>query len=230
MKKEVRKELKIIPAKVSMVEHVTYVYSCRTCDKQGLGGFIKKAESPSALIPKSLVSPSVMAYILNQKYTNAMPLYRQEQEFKRYGIELNRQNLSNWTIKGATLLKPLVLAMKKELLSNELLHADETTLEVLHEPDKATTAKSYMWLYRTSDCATNPVILYDYQVGRNGAHAKAFLNSWTGTYLHCDGYAGYKKLEGITLCGCLVHAKRKFHEAWKVNQINLDILLLKGLS
>lgn len=54
-----------------------------------------------------------MAYILNQKYTNAMPLYRQEQEFKRYGIELNRQNLSNWTIKGATLLKPLVLSMKK---------------------------------------------------------------------------------------------------------------------
>jgi transposase len=125
MKKEIRKELKIVPAKVSIVEHITYVYSCRTCDKDGIGGFIKKANSPKALIPKSLVSPSVMAYILNQKYTNAMPLYRQEQEFKRYGVELNRQNLSNWTIKGAELLKPLMIAMKKELLSNELLHADE---------------------------------------------------------------------------------------------------------
>lgn len=222
MKKEIRKELKIVPAKVSVVEHVTYVYSCRTCDKQGIGGFIKKAESPNALIPKSLVSPSVMAYILNQKYTNAMPLYRQEQEFKRYGVELNRQNLSNWTIKGATLLKPLVLAMKQELLSNELLHADETTLEVLHEPGKATTAKSYMWVYRTTESTTNPVILYDYQVSRSGSHAKTYLNSWTGTYLHCDGYSGYKKLEGITLCGCLVHAKRKFHEAWNVNQSNED--------
>lgn len=110
------------------VEHVTYVYSCRSCDKEGLGGFIKKAESPNALIPKSMVSPSVKAYILNQKYTNAMPLYRQEQEFKRYGVELNRQNLSNWTMKGATLLKPLVLAMKQELFSNTQNGASSSAL------------------------------------------------------------------------------------------------------
>ena len=90
MKKEVRKELVIIPAQVKVIEHVTYVYSCRNCDKNGIGGFIKQAESPKVLIPKSVVSPSVMAYIFNQKYTNAMPLYRQEQEFKRYGIQITR--------------------------------------------------------------------------------------------------------------------------------------------
>ena len=222
MKKEVRKELKIIPAKVSVVEHVTYVYSCRSCDKEGTSGFIKKADSPKALIPKSVVSPSVMAYILNQKYTNAMPLYRQEQEFKRYGVELNRQNLANWVIKGANLLKPLMQLMKTELLSNDLLHADETTLEVLHEPGRAATAKSYMWLYRTSLNSSRPVIFYDYRIGRSGSYAQEFLKGWTGTYLHCDGYSGYKKLEGVTLCGCLVHAKRKFHEAWKINESNKD--------
>lgn len=90
MKKEVRRELKVVPAKVSIIEHVTYVYSCRNCDKNGTSGFIKKAESPKAMIPKSMVSPSMMAYILNQKYTNAMPLYRQEQEFQRYGVEISR--------------------------------------------------------------------------------------------------------------------------------------------
>lgn len=222
MKKEIRRELKIVPAKVSIVEHVTYVYSCRNCDKNGTEGFIKKAESPKAMIPKSMVSPSMMAYILNQKYTNAMPLYRQEQEFKRYGINISRQNLSNWIIKGAGLLKPLMLEMKKELLGNELLHADETTLEVLHEPNRPSTSKSYMWVYRTSACAKYPVILYDYQEGRSGKHAKAFLKEWQGSYLHCDGYAGYKQLENVTLCGCLVHAKRKFHEAWKVNPDNED--------
>lgn len=216
MKKEIRRELKIVPAKVSIVEHVTYVYSCRNCDKNGTEGFIKKAESPKAMIPKSMVSPSMMAYILNQKYTNAMPLYRQEQEFRRYGIDISRQNLSNWIIKGAGLLKPLMLEMKKELLENDLLHADETTLEVLHEPRRPSTSKSYMWVYRTSACTRHPVILYDYQEGRSGAHAKAFLKEWKGRYLHCDGYAGYKQLEGITLCGCLVHAKRKFHVAWKI--------------
>lgn len=225
MKKEVRKELKIIPAQVSVIEHVTYVYSCRSCDKEGIAGFIKKADSPKALIPKSVVSPSVMAYILNQKYTNAMPLYRQEQEFKRYGVELSRQNLANWTIKGANLLKPLMHLMKKELLSNDLLHADETTLEVLHEPGRSATAKSYMWLYRTSANSNRPVIFYDYRIGRSGSYAQEFLKEWTGTYLHCDGYSGYKKLEGITLCGCLVHAKRKFHEAWKINESNEDAKL-----
>ena len=120
----------------------------------------------------------MMAYILNQKYTNAMPLYRQEQEFKRYGIDISRQNLSNWIIKGAGLLKPLMQEMKKELLGKELLHADETTLEVLHEPNRPSTSKSYMWVYRTSACAKHPVVLYDYQEGRSGKHAKAFLKEW----------------------------------------------------
>lgn len=222
MKKEIRKELKIIPAQVSIVEHVTYVYSCRDCDKEGTEGFIKKAESPKALIPKSMVSPSIMAYILNQKYTNSMPLYRQEQEFKRLGVELTRQNLSNWTIKGAELLKPIVAAMKTSLLEEELIHADETTLEVLKEPGRESNTKSYMWLYRTSKCSEHPIILFDYQEGRSGEYAKRFLKDWKGKYLHCDGYGGYKKLEGVTLCGCLVHAKRKFHEAWKVNEKSED--------
>lgn len=217
MKKEIRKEIKVVPAQVSIVEHVTYVYSCRKCDKEGIEGFIKSADSPKALIKKSMVSPSMMAYILNQKYTNAMPLYRQEQEFKRLGVELTRQNLSNWTIKGAELLRPLVKEMKATLLLEELLHADETTLEVLKEPGRDAETKSYIWLYRTSSNAANPIILFDYKEGRSGTYAKNFLKDWKGTYLHCDGYGGYKKLENITLCGCLVHAKRKFHEAWKAS-------------
>jgi hypothetical protein len=74
-----------------------------------------------------------------------------------------------------------------------------------------------MWLYRTSACAKHPVILFDYKEGRSGTYAKNFLKEWKGKYLHCDGYGGYKKLENITLCGCLAHAKRKFHEAWKAS-------------
>ena len=218
MKKEIRKELVIIPATVKVIEHVTHVYSCKNCDKNGTSGVIKKADSPKALIPKSLVSPSIMAYIMNQKYTNAMPLYRQEQEFKRYDVNLTRQDLSSWTLKGASLLKPVFEAMKEELLTNDLLHADETTLEVIHEPGKEATSKSYEWLYRTTSNAERPVIIYDYQVGRSGDYVKKFLKDWKGTYLHCDGYAGYKKLTDKTLCGCLVHAKRKFHEAYQVNK------------
>ena len=76
MTKEIRKELKVIPASISVIEHVTYVYSCRNCEATGIDGSIVKADSPKALIPKSMVSPSALAYIMNQKYTLALPLYR----------------------------------------------------------------------------------------------------------------------------------------------------------
>lgn len=125
MKKEIRKELVIIPAEAKIIEHVTYSYSCRNCDKNGTEGFIKEAPHPKALIPKAFVSPSSLAYIINQKYTLALPLYRQEQEFKRLGFEISRQNLSNWIIKGAAILKPLYMGMKDQLMKEELLHADE---------------------------------------------------------------------------------------------------------
>lgn len=134
-------------------------------------------------------------------------------EFKRLGFEISRQNLSIWIIKGASLLRPLYDELKGSLMSEELLHADETVLEVLNEPGRTSTSKSYVWIYITSIYNSHPVILYEYTEGRSGTYPKNFLKEWSGTYLHCDGYSGYKKMENITLCGCLVHAKRKFHEA-----------------
>lgn len=218
MTKEVRREFKIIPAELSVIEHVSYVYACRNCEKNGITTPIITADAPKALVPKSLVSPSVMAYIMNQKFANAMPLYRQEQEFKRLGILLSRQNLSNWVIKGASLLLPLQQSLKQELLKQDLLHADETTLEVLCEPDRAAEMKSYMWLYRTSGDTSRHVVLYDYQMGRSGKFAADYLKDFRG-FLHCDGFGGYRKLEeqGVTLCGCWAHARRKFHDALKAS-------------
>ncbi len=216
MTKEIRKELKIIPAQVKIIEHVKYIYSCRNCENTGTKATILKAATPTALIPKSFASPSVLAHIMNQKYANAMPLDRQEKEFKRQGVILPRQNLSNWVIKGANLLKPLRDLLKEELLKNEVLHADETTLEVLHEPGKEPQSKSYMWLYRTSVDCEKPVVLYDYTEGRTGKFAKEYLKDFKG-YLHTDGYAGYRQLEPeIILCGCYAHLRRKFIEAFNI--------------
>jgi len=158
MSKETRKELKIIPAKVSVVEHIRYVYACRNCEKNETETSIVTAPAPKALIAKSLASPSVMAFVMNQKFVNALPLYRQEQEFKRMGVKLSRQTLANWMIKGVSLLQPLADAMKAELLHKEVLHADETTLEVLCELDRPAQTNSYMWVYRTSSCDA-PIVL-----------------------------------------------------------------------
>lgn len=214
MSKEIRKELTIIPAKVKVIEHVSYVYSCRNCERTNIETPVITAKAPKALLSKSLVSAELLAYIMNQKFVNAMPLYRQEQEFKRLGVVLSRQNLSNWIIKGAALLDPIMKKLKQELLTRQVLHADETTLEVLCEPGRPAQANSYMWLYRTSGDTKTPIVLYDYQEGRSGRFAKEYLSGFSGL-LHSDGWNGYKQLEeqGVTLCGCWAHARRKFNEA-----------------
>ena len=196
MSKETRKELTIIPAKVKVIEHVSYIYSCRNCEKNNIKTPIISADAPKALLQKSLVSAELLAYIMSQKFVNAMPLYRQEQEFKRLGVILSRQNLSNWVIKGAQLLAPLLAALKQELLTRLILHADESILEVLCEPGRPAKTNSYMWVYRTSGDTNRPIVLYDYQEGRSGQFAKDYLDGFKG-YLHTDGWGGYHKVETL---------------------------------
>ena len=104
--------------------------------------------------------------------------------------------------------------MREHLLAKDILHADETTLQVLHEPDRKAESTSYMWLYRTGRDGP-PIILYDYQTTRSGKHPAKFLKEFKG-YLHTDGYGGYNNLPNIILVGCWAHARRKFDEALKL--------------
>ena len=152
-----------------------------------------------------------------EKFIKGTPIYRQEQDYKRNGIELSRQTMSNWVNTAALeWLKPLYEALQKGLLKREVLCADETTLQVLREPGKDATSKSYMWLYLTgNDGLEKPIILYEYQPSRSAQHPKLFLKSYKG-YLHVDRYEAYHKLpKDIIICGCLAHARRKYNEALK---------------
>ncbi len=214
MSTEVRQELKIIPAQVKVVKHVRHVYSCRRCEREEINTPIVTAPMPSPVFPGSLASPSAMAYIMSQKYVEGMPLYRQEQQLARLGINLPRQTLANWMLHGADKwLSLLYDRMHHHLLKQDILHADETTLQVLREPGRAAETKSYMWLYR-SGREGPPIILYEYQTTRASKYPRRFLSGFKG-YLHIDGYAGYNGLPDITLVGCWAHARRKFDEALK---------------
>jgi transposase len=216
-KETVRRELKLIPAKAVVVEHVRCAYACRCCERTDIAVPVVKAPMPKPVIPGSFASPEAIAHILTQKFVMGLPLYRQEQDWKRQGIELHRETMSNWLLKATeAYLEPLYEALKQRLLSQRCLHADETGLQVLREPGKAAQSKSYMWLYRTSGDADYASILYEYQSGRGAAHIKRFLGEWKG-YLHTDGYDAYHSLEPqITVVGCWAHARRKFDEAIKV--------------
>jgi transposase len=216
-KEVVRRELKLIPAKAVIVEHVRYTYACRNCEKTGTDVPMVKAPMPDSVMKGSFASPEAVAHLMTQKFVLGVPLYRQEQDWARQGILLSRQTMSNWLIRcSKTWLEPIYELLKQQLLARDVLHADETTVQVLREPGKAAQSNSYMWLYRTSGDAEHPIVLYEYQPDRKKQRPMDFLDGYEG-YLHTDGYAGYHSLpEEITVVGCWAHARRKFDEALKL--------------
>ncbi len=213
-----RRELVYVPAQYKVIEHIQAVYSCRCCERENDHVLMKKSEVPAPLIPNSgIVSPSLLAHILNSKYTLALPLYRQEQELARIGVPVSRQTMANWImVAHERWFSDFFQALRRELLSNEILHADETTLMVLREPGRKAQQKSWVWVYRTSGDAKRPVVLYDYQPSRAGECASRFLEGFTGL-LHTDGYGAYhcKLPPEITVAGCWTHMRRKFTDTLK---------------
>ena len=212
--KEVRRTLKIIPPQYSVLEDITYTYACKRCEQEtGDAVLVKTAHEP-VVLPGSYASAEAIAQIMTQKYVMHIPLYRQEQELNRAGLKLSRQTMSNWLLHASDdWLRPVYDALHKSLCAQEVLHADETTLQVLKEPGKSAVSKSYMWLYRTSGCADKPIVLYEYKPNRKPENAKSFLQDFSG-WLHADGYQGYHTLpENIRVVGCWAHARRKFDEA-----------------
>ena len=217
--KEVVQTLEFIPARAVVREDIYYTYACKSCSEsadEGCETPIVKAPREKNIIPGSFATPEAIAHIMTQKFVMGSPLYRQEQEINRQGIHLSRQTMSNWILRATEdYLTPVYEQLHKELLKRDVLHADETTLQVLHEPGKKPQTDSYMWLYRTSGDTDKPIVLYEYQPGRGAKHPKEFLAGYKG-YLHTDGYAGYHDLgEDITVVGCWAHLRRKFDEAVK---------------
>ena len=207
-----RDEIEYIPAKVQIIRYMQQACECPTC-KHTVRPFIKKAAVPRSVLNHSLASPSSVSYVMYQKYVNSIPLYRQEKDWEQMGIALSRATMANWVIRSTQEhFEPVIKHMQTELLKREVIHCDETPVQVLKEEGKKPQTKSYMWLYRTGNDGKAPIILYDYQPSRSGDNAASYLKDFKG-YVHSDGYSGYNKLDGITRCGCWAHLRRKFVEA-----------------
>ena len=217
----VRCELEHIPASVTKIEHVQVVYECGVCNKDPGSGKREmiKSELPAPVIPNSgIASPSLVAYIVSNKYVLALPLNRQAEEFKRLGIEIPKQNLANWVIYVTKAwLVNIWSLLKAELLANEVIHADESTHQVVNEKGRTAKQKSYMWAYFTGRDSPRQVAIFEYQETRAKEHPMKFLKGFIGK-LHVDAYAGYLKLgeQGIILTYCWSHVRRKFIDAQKL--------------
>ena len=210
----ISKRYRFIPAKVEIDEHHVGVYASKTDDR------IIKADHPKALLHGSLVSPTIAAAIMNGKYVNAVPLYRLEQEFSRYGLTITRQNMANWMIRlGESYLAVLYDYLHQKLYDYHVIQAGETPVLVNRDGRSAGT-KSYMWVYRSGHLYTDKqIVLYDYHKTRNSSHPREFLRNYSGICV-TDGYQVYhtieKEREDLQIAGCWVHARRKFDEALTV--------------
>lgn len=210
----VTKRYHFTPAKVEVDEHHVGVYASKS------DGHMVKADHPKALLHGSLVSSSLAAAIINGKYVNAMPLYRMEQEFTRYGLSIPRKNMANWMIRlGEEYLGVLYDYLHQKLYDYHVIQADETPV-LVNRDGRPAGSKSYMWVYRSGHMYENKqIVLYDYHETRNSSHPREFLKDFKGICV-TDGYQVYhtieKERQDLRIAGCWVHARRKFDEALEV--------------
>nr|WP_290438997.1 IS66 family transposase [Megasphaera cerevisiae] len=223
----IRSEVVHIPARLEVIDYYRQSFECRHCRKEGRRTIVKPV-MPQPVIPHSIASASVVAHSMIQKYLYAMPLYRQEQEWRQLGLSVSRANVSNWILLTAQeWLYPLLDRMHEELLYEPCIHADETPIQVMQEAGRKNTTKSYMWLYTSGPFEAHRTIrIFEYQPTRNGDHAKTFLNGFHG-YLLTDAFAGYEKVDRITHCLCWSHARRKFVDAKPADMTDITGTLVK---
>ncbi|MGT2453972.1 IS66 family transposase [Cupriavidus basilensis] len=204
-----------IEVKASVLQHVRFKYACRHCERNAERTPIVVAPMPVQPLPGSNASPAMIATVTTGKYVDGTPLYRMEDALARAGIPAGRGTLANWIIRPAELhYSRLYEAMRQTLLSQPLIHSDETTVQVLKEEGKTAQSKSYMWLYRSAQDCEQPVVLFDYQAGRGQQYPQAFLAGYEGM-LMTDGYSAWRTLKGVTHFGCLAHSRRLFVDAHK---------------
>ena len=176
-----------------------------------------RAPQPEPPIPGSFATPSLLAWIVNGKYVMSLPLYRIETDLKACGATISRQDMANWMMNvHARWLAKVHERMKVELLSHVRIHADETTVQVLKEPNREAKKKSRMWLFCSARCNV-PVYVFEYHETRRKGVAQEFLAGWSGT-LTANGYKPYFNLgnPNIANTACLVHVRRYFAQIVKI--------------
>ncbi len=203
---DVSEKLDYTPGVFTVEHHVRGKWACADCES------ITQAPVPAQVIDKGIPTSGLLAQVLIAKYADHLPLYRQEKIFERAGLSIARSTLADWVGRCGVTLQPLVDAMRDNLLTEPILHADETPVPML-SPGKKKTHRAYIWAYANTVDADRPMVIYDFTETRAGKHARTFLGEWRGKMV-CDDFGGYKAgfAGGITEIGCMAHARRKFYE------------------
>lgn len=208
---DVTEVLDYVPASFKVIRHVRPKLSCRVCET------IVQAPMPSLPIERGKPGPGLLAHVLVSKYADHLPLYRQAEIYAREGAGLERSTLADWVGRSTALLDPLVAALRKSVLSSDILHGDDTPVPVL-APGLGKTRTGRLWVYvrdgRPHGSPQPPAAVFFYSPDRKGEHPKAHLKNFAGV-LHADGYAGFNPVfetGSVTEAACWAHVRRKFFD------------------
>jgi transposase len=221
---DITEQLDVEPARFFVHRHIRPQYACRRCET------VTAEAVPPAIIDSGMAAVGLLAWVITGKYLDHLPLYRLEQIAARSGVALSRSTLADWVGRVGVALQPLADRLAWHLLQGNTLHADETPVPQL-DPGTGKTKKAYLWAYRSNDLQAHPrIVVFDYQKGRGGEHARHFLGGWQG-HLMVDDYAGYKILftadrkgvdkQALAACvelACFAHVRRKFFDLHQANQ------------
>jgi len=219
---DISEKLDYVPAKLRVLRHIRLKYACKGCEGvESEGPTVKIAPPPVQIIPKGIASEGLIAHLIVSKFADGLPLYRQQKIFGRLGIELSRATMANWVVKASQQCQPLIDLLQEEIRSGPLINVDETPYQVLNEPGRRNTSKSYMWVFKGGQ-ENSPAVLYQYHRTRSGEAALNFLGDYQG-YVQSDAFAGYECLaekKGIIQLGCWAHARRYFVDVIKAKKKN----------
>lgn len=227
---DVQDKLGFKPKQFYRERHVYPKYTCRNaqCHREKL----VQAKTEPQIIDKSVATPELLAHILISKYADHLPLYRQSLIYQRSGVYLSDSTLADWVGRCGVQLVFLVNRLRQMILTQPILHADETPVKVLNgygmKDAKGKLKQGYVWAYVTPKHSPIKAVVYDFAQGRGSEHPNAFLKGFKGKLI-CDGYNGYKPLfgRGVIEVGCMAHARRKFHELHVTGQSLISIEALE---
>ena len=227
---DVQDKLGFKPKQFYRERHVYPKYTCRNaqCHREKL----VQAKTEPQIIDKSIATPELLAHIIISKFADHQPLYRQSLIYGRSGVHLSDSTMADWVGRCGVALEPLVKRLHELLLTQPILHADETPVKVLNgygmKDAKGKLKQGYVWAYVTPKHSPIKAVVYDFAQGRGSEHPNAFLKGFKGK-LVCDGYNGYKPLfgRGVIEVGCMAHARRKFHELHVTGQSLISIEALE---
>ena len=210
---DVSERLDIVPAQFFVHRHVRGKWVCRCCEV-----LVQEPVAPQ-IIDGGMPTAGLVAHTLVSRFVDHLPYYRQEQINARSGVHTPRSTLAAWSGRGGAALQPLFDEHREFVLGAQVLHVDETPVNML-DPGAGKTKRAYVWAYARSGFDALPGVAYDFCVGRGAKYPMAFLHGWSGTLVRDEfkGYDSVLKIEGRIAAGCLAHARRKFDELIKVNQ------------